>query len=98
MSSLGLGARISLFDLVWCKQKQGRAGQDTWEAGRLSGHVAGERLGIKDRGGEKSREATVDLNRVTATSPAGCGAAEATQQDHSLSYFPSDWNGRSVEP
>lgn len=64
VSSLGLGAGISLFDLVWSEQKQGRAEKDTWGAGRVSGHVAGERSGIKDRGGATRRRGSERLESI----------------------------------
>lgn len=90
MSSPGLGARISLFDLVRSERKQGRAAKDTRGAGRLSGHVAGERLGIKDRPGataQRGQEEPVGLNWVTAARRR-CGR----RQSYFMS-FPSDWNG-----
>lgn len=44
---------------------------------------------------QREREAGVDLNRVTAASPAGCGAEAALQPETSGEvqlYFPSEWN------
>lgn len=64
VSSPGLGAGISLFDLVWSEQKQGRAEKATRSAGRLSGHVAGEGSGIKDRGGAARRRGSKRLEWI----------------------------------